>query len=94
MINIGFKRGLASPCVFHHTGKGLRVVIHGDDFTVLGKEESLDWFRDHIQGSFEVKFKARLGPNRRDDKSVRILNRVVYWTGDGIVTNLTRGNRI
>ena len=30
------------------------------------------------------KVRARLGPNSTDDKSVRILNRVVYWTTEGI----------
>ena len=35
-------------------------------------------------GHFEIKVKARLGPNSTDDKSVRILNRVVYWTAEGI----------
>ena len=45
---------------------------------------SLDWFRERIQDKFEVKFRGRLGPDNGDDKSVRILNRIVTWTEDGI----------
>jgi len=44
----------------------------------------LDWFRDNIQRKFEVKIRGRLGPGVNDDKSVRILNRIVTWKEDGI----------
>ena len=50
----------------------------------MGNEVELDWFRESIQGKFEVKFRARLGPGEKDDKSVRLLNRVIHWTGEGI----------
>jgi hypothetical protein len=33
---------------------------------------------------FEVKFKGRLGPGRNDNKFVRVLNRIITWTGEGI----------
>ena len=84
MESLGFQRGRASPCVFSHAKRGVRAVIHGDDFTILGFEGELDWFRGQIRGNFEVKFRGRLGPGRGDDKAVRILNRVVYWDAEGI----------
>ena len=62
MANAGFVKSRATPCMFFHKGRGVRVVIHGDDFTVLGNEVELDWFRECIQDKFEVKFRARLGP--------------------------------
>ena len=31
--------------VLHHEEKGIMLVVHGDDFTVLGHDGSLDWFR-------------------------------------------------
>ena len=33
---------------------------------------------------FEIKLKARLGPDEKDDKHVRILNRVVEWDQEGV----------
>ena len=33
---------------------------------------------------YEVAFRIRIGPSQNDDKSIRILNRVVTWTDDGI----------
>ena len=35
-------------------------MVHGDDFTVLGKRRDLDWFRGVVQSKMEVKFKQRL----------------------------------
>lgn len=34
MESVGFHKGRSSPCVFIHKEKGIRVVIHGDDFIV------------------------------------------------------------
>jgi hypothetical protein len=64
--------------------RNLRIVVHGDDFTVLGHARELDWFRQKIKERYEVKFRARIGPEIKDDKSVRILNRIVTWNEDGI----------
>jgi hypothetical protein len=84
MESAGFVKGVASPCVFYNSQKNIRTVIHGDDFTMLGNEEDLDWFRNKINERFEVKVRGRLGPSEKDDKSIRILNRVVEWTSSGI----------
>lgn len=33
----GFTQGLSSPCVFHHEQRDVQLVVHGDDFTFLGR---------------------------------------------------------
>jgi hypothetical protein len=81
-VSLGFSQGKANPCVFYRPGRDLRVVVHGDDFTVGGFGEDLDWFRKRISEKFDVKFRARLGEGEKDDKSVRILNRVIEWKDD------------
>ena len=83
-MEIGFKRGVSTPCVFYHKERNLRVVVHGDDFTVLGHSEQMDWFREEISKMYVVKFRARLGAEDRDDRAVRILNRIVEWRKEGI----------
>ena len=75
---------MATPCAFYMEGKELRVVVHGDDFTILGHESDLKWFRDKIRKRFEVKIRGRIGPDNGDEKSTRILNRIVEWTEEGI----------
>jgi len=84
MESIGFVRGLSSPCLFYHPGKDIRAVVYGDDFTLLGSEEYLNWFKAEIKKVYAIDFKARLGPADGDQKSVRLLNRIVEWTTEGI----------
>ena len=36
------------------------------------------------QERYEVKFRGRIGPGGNDDKSIRILNRIVTWNERGI----------
>mgnify|MGYP003331301361 CR=1 FL=1 len=38
LISLGFRRGGASPCVFYNKSRDIRIVVHGDDFTILGHE--------------------------------------------------------
>ena len=69
----------------YHACSIIKAAIHGDDFTVLGSAEDLNWFRKKISDKFEVKFRGRIGPSSTDDKAVRLLNRVFEWTPEGIV---------
>jgi hypothetical protein len=79
MKDAGFMQGRASPCVFYHSEKNVRVVVHGHDFAAAGLGRKLDWFRKMIQKKFDAKFKARLGEGHADDRSVRVLNRIIEW---------------
>ena len=84
MEGIGFTKGKATPCLFWHEPRNIRVVVYGDDFTILAPEEQLDWFRKHIQKRYEVEFKARLGGETKDDKAVFLLNRPIEWGPNGL----------
>ena len=80
----GFQVGKSSPCVVYHPTRGIRLVVHGDDFTALGYEADLDWYNKVLTQKFEAKVKGRLGPGKTDEKSKRVLNRVLHWTLSGI----------
>ena len=60
MEELGFVRGVSSPCVFFHEERDMRAVIHGDDFTLLADAKHLDWFKVKIGNKFEVKFRGRV----------------------------------
>ncbi len=81
---IGFAQGRASPCCFSHQVRDLKLVVHGDDFTILCTDSNLNFFITAIKNEFEVKVRGRLGSGKEDDKSVRILNRIIRWTHQGI----------
>ena len=59
-------------------------MIHGDELTDLGRDEDLDWLQGVLTQIFEIKIRERLGPEKHDDKHMRILNRCVEWGPDGI----------
>ena len=84
MKAIGFTIGMSSPCIFHHKDRDIRAVVRGDDFTMLGSRQSLDWLKGKTMDDFEIKHKGRMGERDSDIKSVRILNRIVSWFPDGI----------
>jgi hypothetical protein len=84
MIEIGFVRGRAPPCCFYHRQWDVRCVVLGDDFTSIGEDPDLDRFEHAMKEHYELKVRGRLGPEKGDDKEIRILNRVVRCTADGI----------
>ena len=81
---IGFGAEIASPCVFKHEGRNMKAVVHGDDFTIIGRSQDSDWLHQKISTRFEVKFKGRLGQGKGDDKEIRIINRIITLTEAGI----------
>ena len=84
LVEAGFERGVASPVAFYHKGRDVACVVHGDDFTFCAASADLDWIEALLPKWFEVKVRARLGPDERDDKEVVILGRLVRWTSWGI----------
>ena len=49
---------------------------------MLGNEVA--GFHEKIQERCKVKFRGGLGPANSNDKSVRILSRIITWTEEGI----------
>ena len=81
---VGFKRGLATPVSFYHPKKDVNLVVHGDDFTFTGEQAALDWVETLMKGWFHVKVRARLGPEKGDDKTATLLGRILRWHSWGI----------
>ncbi len=83
MTKIGFVKGGASPCNFHHPGREVSTTVHGDDFTSTGREADLMWLDAQLKAEFETKTEV-LGPGQRHQRQLRVLNRVLTWTASGI----------
>ena len=81
---LGFVRGQASPCCFHHRHRDLLCVVHGDDFILSGCQEDLDWVSKAMEGCFLCKVVGTLGGDAKDSKELRVLNRVLQWRPWGI----------
>ena len=78
------KRTGIAVCVLP-SGNDLRTASLGDDFTVLGRGQELDWFRNQMLMRYWLKFGGRLGARRDDDTPVRILNRIMHREKDAIL---------
>ena len=83
LIKEGFIKGKANPCIFRHKDKNIKTVVHGDDFTAAAKLSQLEWMRDHLQSKYEIKWQI-LGPKEEHDKTIKVLNRTIRWTTQGI----------
>ena len=83
MVSLGFTRGKATPCTFYHKDRNLRTYIHGDDFVTSGSDGDLKWLKANLEKHYELKTEI-LGPDREDKKQVKILNRIVSWTDEGL----------
>ena len=84
MEALGFKAGESTPCIFWNEERQLMCVVHGDDFTTLGLDEDLKFFETAIQESFEIKTCGCLGEGCPGPQEIRILNRIVAVTDEGL----------
>ena len=82
--SLGFISGISSPCVFYHPTRGIHTVVHGDDFTSMGTQSELDWLETEFATHFELKIRGRLGENCTGPQQIRILNRIVTLTPEGL----------
>ena len=61
------------------------MVVHGDDFSALGTDESLDKYEAGLRKSFECKMRGRLGSEPDDLKEIRMLNRIIRIAPTGLL---------
>ena len=80
---IGFKTGEGCACNFTRCTRQLSLTVHRDDFTASACGVDLTWLEASFKKKFECKVQI-LGPGRNQLREVRILNRVVGWSKDGL----------
>ena len=83
LVAAGFIRGVANPCLFRHNKKDICLTVHGDDFVAVGNDDDLELVKSILMERYKLKTEV-LGPGPDDAREVRILNRVIRWTGGGI----------
>ena len=82
--DLGFISGRANPCGFHHPEWKLSLLVHGDGFTALGVDASIDKLEAGLKASFEIKVRGHIGKHS-PLKKMRILNSIVTLTNKGIL---------
>ena len=80
----GFLRGRGSPSMYFNPVSGVRLVVWGDEFTFLGREKDLMDMLEKMRSWYLIKLRGVVGPDPGDMKEIRILNRLLRWTTEGI----------
>ena len=79
LATVGFVRGKYSPVVFYNKETGVRLAVHGDDFTFTGNKGELLKVKSKMEEWWDLKFRGMLGGEPGDDKEVSILGRKILW---------------
>ena len=79
-VTAGFRIGIACPNVFVHLEIDILVIIHGDDLHVLADDDGINYMKTTLEARYEIKVRAILGPEPKDDKQCTFLNRQVRIT--------------
>ena len=82
--SIGVIRGNAAPTAFYHPGMDCSLVVHGDDFTLLGWEEDLRTTEVQMRGWYGLKVRGVLGVEAGNVSAITILNRELRWSPTGV----------
>jgi len=89
----GFQRGKSCGVVFYHPERDISMAVHGDDFTLVGLEEDLVWIKDLVKQWFEIKVRAIMGHEKKDDRKAVILGRTIEIDGDRFTIEADRKHR-
>ena len=82
MTGLGFAQGKYNPCTYWHKERGIRTLVHGDDFISKAGRSQAQWFKRKLEGRFEIKTKV-VGSAKVEAQEERVLNRVVRITPEG-----------
>ena len=82
LLKIGFKKGRGHVSVFHHPERGIKTLVHGDDYCSAGKRADLDWMQAELEKAYELKTQ-RVSSWKDCTVEGKVLNRIVRWTSEG-----------
>ena len=83
LMKAGFVQGRGNSCLFHNKERKTSVMVHGDDFIGVGPEDQLAELRSKLEEKYKIKVE-RLGLKEGEKAEIRILNKVVRETSEGI----------
>ena len=83
LINAGFEKGVANPCHFLHKAWNIKMLVHGDDFLMVGTEESLKKAEKIIADRFPCVSKL-IGPEKWQEKELKVVGRRIRITPQGV----------
>ena len=83
MIELGFECCKTNPCVYVYDKGRVRLMVHVDDFMVVGHPDALRWLQGELAKKFEIKC-TLLGVPGAMEGEVTFLGRTTRLTKDGL----------
>ena len=77
----GFSCCTLQPGVYVNHERNIQVMIHVDDFLIIGNFHEVKWLEIRLRAEFEIK-STYVG--RSHQREVKYLNRTICWTEEGI----------
>ena len=74
----GYVSGKSNPALFYSKELDARLLVHGDDFVMLGDAEAIDQMHKKLSSKYEVKMLAKFGDEEEEQETV-ILNRIIRY---------------
>ena len=84
LVAAGFSRGRASPCHFFHSKLQVRVLVHGDDFLIVGRRAGREFTLNLLRQHYELSQVEMLGTGTGEVKELRFLGRILSVQDWGI----------
>ena len=82
LVQWGFRKGQASPCIFYSEELNVRVLVHGDDFVAVGSRANLDILQKKLESVYESKTQ-RIGWEKGRSREARVLGKIITLTNEG-----------
>ena len=82
LTQLGYKRGVANPCLYYNHKTKISILVHGDDFVAVGDNKNIY----HLQAELAKVYKSKseiVGTASGEVQEVRILNRVIRRDNTG-----------
>ena len=80
----GCTRGVASPCHFFHKDLETYILVHGDDFFIVGRQEGREHVLRLLRSAYELSKVVTLGPGPSQSRTATILGRTLTLRQWGI----------
>ena len=77
-------RQRAASTMFYHPKTHVRVVVHGDDFTLACTESEVSKIQAKMHEWYDVKVRGILGSGKLDVREIEVLGRSLTWTEEGL----------
>ena len=55
LVNLGLTSGVGHPSGFHHAARGIKTLVHGDDYVSSGSSSSMAWLEGELSKAYGIK---------------------------------------